>query len=112
MVVSEQFKQYIISLIKDVPTEVFEGLFYIFCIVTITLIAFRGWKRGWRKVVVLLLIEYALLIFSSTVIYRKSVAGVGHSICPFWSYEAIKQGRDDLKAEIAMKSMTERKNFV
>lgn len=100
---SEQFKRYLVSLYQDVPTEVYEGLLSIFCIGVVVIIAFRGWKRGWRKIAGLLLVEYVFLIYCSTVIYRKASEGVaGHNFSPFWSYEAIQNGRQDLIAENAM----------
>lgn len=99
----EQFRQYAINLYQNVPTEVYEGLLSIFCLGAIGLIAFFGWKKGWKKVVGLLLAEYVFLIYCSTVIYRKVAEGVvGHNFSPFWSYEAIKNGREDLIAENIM----------
>lgn len=102
----EQFKQYVINLYQDVPTEVYEGLLSIFCLGAVGLIAFLGWKRGWRKVVGLLLAEYVFLIYCATVIYRKVSEGVvGHNFHPFWSYEAIKNGKEDLIAENIMNAI-------
>lgn len=99
----EQFRQYIIKLYQNVPTEVYEGLLSIFCIGAVGLIAFLGWKRGWIKIVGLFLAEYVFLIYCTTVICRKVAEGVaGHNFNPFWSYEAIKNGREDLIAEIIM----------
>lgn len=97
------FGQYIIKLYQDVPTEVYEGLLSIFCVVASGLITFLGWKGGWKKVIGLLLAEYVFLIYSSTVICRKVAEGVaGHNFSPLWSYEAIKNGREDLLAENIM----------
>lgn len=99
----EQFRQYVINLYQDVPTEVYEGLLSIFCIGAIGLFVFLGWKRGWKKVAGLLLAEYVFLIYCSTVICRKVAESVvGHNFHPFWSYEAIKNGRVDLVAENIM----------
>ena len=100
---NEQLRRYFINLYKGVPTDVYEGLLSIFCLGAIGLIAFFGWKKGWKKVVGLLLAEYVFLIYCSTVIYRKVAEGVvGHNFSPFWSYEAIKNGREDLIAENIM----------
>lgn len=96
----ELFRQYFISLYQDVPTEVYEGLLILFCLGTIGLIAFVGWKRVWRKIVGLLLAEYVFLIYCSTVICRRITEGVvGSNFSPFWSYEAIGKGKEDLIAE-------------
>lgn len=99
----EQIKQYIINLYQDVPTEVYEGLLSLSCIGTVGVIAFLGWKNGWSKVVGLLLAEYVLLLYCSTVICRKVEDGVaGYNFSPFWSYEAINNGREDLIVENIM----------
>ena len=82
----ELFWQYVINLYQDVPTEVYEGLLSVFCIGAVGLIAFLGWKRGWKKVVGLLLVEYVFFIYCSTVIFRTRVEEVGHNFTPFWSY--------------------------
>lgn len=99
----EQFRQYFIRLYQDIPTEIYDGLISIFCLGALGLIAFLGWRRGWKKVVGLLLSEYVFLIYCTTVICRKVAVGVvGHNFSPFWSYEAIKNGREDLIAENIM----------
>ncbi len=99
----ELFKQYVINLYQDIPTEVYEGLLSLFCLGAVGFIAFCGWKRGWRNIAWLLLTEYVFLIYSSTVICRKVSEGIaGHNFSLFWSYEAIKNGRDDLIAENIM----------
>lgn len=99
----EQFRQYVINLYQNIPTEVYEGLLSIFCLGVIGLVAFFGWRRGWKKVAGLLLAEYVFLLYCSTVICRKVSEGVvGHNFSPFWSYEAIKNGREDLIAENIM----------
>ena len=99
----EQFRQYAINLYQDVPTEVYEGLLSIFCLGVVGIFVILGWKRGWRKVAGLLFAEYIFLIYCSTVICRKASEGVaGHNFNLFWSYEAIKNGREDLIAENIM----------
>lgn len=99
----EQIKQYIINLYQDIPTEVYEGLLSIFCIGVVGLFVSFGWIQGWKKVVGLLLSEYVFLVYCSTVICRKVAGGVlGYNFNPFWSYNAIKNGREDLVAENIM----------
>lgn len=102
----EQFKQYVINLYQDVPTEVYEGLLSVSCLGTVGLLILFGWKRGWRWVSGLLLAEYVILIYCSTVICRKvSEGAVGHNFSPFWSYEAIKNGKENLIAENIMNAI-------
>jgi glycopeptide antibiotics resistance protein len=97
------FHQYLINLYQDVPTEVYEGLISIFCLGTVGFFVIYGWKKGWKKVLGLLLTEYVFLICCSTVICRKVAEGVfGYNFSPFWSYEAIKNGREDVIAENIM----------
>ena len=102
----ELFRQYIVSIVslyQDVPTDVYDGLLSISYIGAVVLIAFLGWKRGRKKVAGLLLAEYIFLIYCSTVICRTEAEGVpGYNPSPFWSYEAIKNGREDLVAENIM----------
>ena len=93
----EQFRQYVIKLYQDVPTEVYEGLLSIFCIGVVGLLVFFGWKRGWKKIVGLLLAEYVFLIYSSTLIFRNYSESCGFEFTPFWSYD-----RTDLIAENIM----------
>lgn len=52
-----------------------------------------------RRVCILLLYVYLLLILGSTVIFRTYNNEVGHNFTPFWSYAAINDGRDDLIVE-------------
>jgi glycopeptide antibiotics resistance protein len=82
-----EFKQYIISLYKDIPQEVYEGLLSIFCIGLVVFIAWKGFKTGLRYSATLLLIEYVFLIFCSTVIFRAVSATRQYDFHPFWSYD-------------------------
>lgn len=103
MWVREEFKQYILNLYQDVPSEIYEGLLSLLCIGAVGFFIIFGWKRGWRKIVGLLLVEYVFLIYFSTVFCRKVADGItGHNYTLFWSYEAIKNGREDLAAENIM----------
>ena len=67
-----EFKQYIISLYKDIPQEVYEGLLSIFCIGLVVFIAWKGLKTGLRYSATLLLVEYIFLLFCSTVFFRTT----------------------------------------
>ena len=53
----DEFKQYIISLYKDIPQEVYEGLLSVFCLGVVFFVAFKGIRTGFRWSSVLLLIE-------------------------------------------------------
>lgn len=99
----ELFRQYIIRLYQDIPTEVYEGLLSIFCIGVVGFIVFYGWKSGWRNIAWLLLTEYVFLIYCSTVICRETSEGiVGHDFHPLWSYKAFIEGKEELLPENIM----------
>jgi len=95
--VQDEFKQYIISLYKDIPQEVYEGLLSVFCLGVVLFIAFKGVRTGFRWSSVLLLIEYIFLLFCSTVIFRPTGETRQYDFHPFWSYD-----RPDLLVENIM----------
>ena len=94
---SEEFKQYVISLNQDIPLEVYEGLLAVFCLGAIVFIAWKGLKTGCRYSVALLLLEYIFVLFCSTVIFRVSGETRHYNFHPFWSYD-----RPDLLVENIM----------
>ena len=98
----EQFRQYIINLYQDIPQEVYEGLLSVFCLGLVVFIAWKGFKTGLQYSVSLLLIEYIFLIFCSTVFFRTTSESRKYDFQPFWSYQAIQDGREDLLAENIM----------
>ena len=83
----DEFKQYIISLYKDIPQEVYEGLLSVFYLGVVLFIAFKGVRIGLRWSSVLLLIEYIFLLFCSTVIFRPTGETRQYDFHPFWSYD-------------------------
>ena len=98
----EQIAEYVISLYKDIPMAVYEGLLAVLCLGAVAIIVCYGLKRSLKWIVGLLLVEYIFLIFCSTVIYRKGYEGAGYELSPFWSYTAIQEGRIELFAENIM----------
>ena len=98
----EQIKEYALSLYRDIPATVYEGLLSVFYLGVVIIIAFWGFRNGWRKIAGLILVEYVFLIYCSTVIFRTAADGNGHNFRPFWSYEAIENGRSELFAENLM----------
>lgn len=94
---SDEFKQYVISLYQDVPQEVYEGLLSVFCLGLVIFIAWKGFKTGLRYSAILLLVEYVFLIFCSTVIFRATGETRQYDFHPFWSYS-----RPDLLVENIM----------
>lgn len=98
----DQILDYFESLYKDIPMAVYEGLLSVLCLGVVVIIACYGLKRGWRKILGLILAEYVFVIFCSTVLFRTAVDRNGHEFKPFWSYEAIENGRSELLVENIM----------
>ena len=94
---SEEFKQYVISLYQDIPQEVYEGLLSVFCVGLVVFIAWKGFRTGLRYSAVLLLVEYIFLLFCSTVFFRTPGDTRQYDFHPFWSYS-----RPDLFVENLM----------
>lgn len=76
---------------------VYEGLLSIFSLGLVIFIAWKGFKTGLRYFVVLLLIEYTILMFCSTILFRTSCETRQYDFHPFWSYS-----RPDLFVENIM----------
>lgn len=81
---------------------VYEGLLSVLCLGVVVIIVCYGLKRGWRKIAGLILVGYVFVIYCSTVLFRTAADGNGHELTPFWSYEAIGNGRSELLAENVM----------
>lgn len=97
------FGQYIVDLYNNVPSVIYEGLVSVFCIGTVLILAFIGFRRGSKYIAGLLLVEYVFLLFCVIVflIVASDVIS-GHNFHPFWSYAAILQGRYFLIVEKIM----------
>lgn len=98
----EQIAEYVILLYRDIPIAVYEGLLSVLCFGVVVIIVCYGLKRGWSWIAGLLLVEYMLLIYCSTVVYRNCYESVGYEMRPFGSYAAIQDGRTELFAENIM----------
>lgn len=98
----EQIAEYVISIYRDIPMAVYEGLLSVLCLGVVVIIACYGVKRGWRRIAGLVLAEYIFLIYCSTVFYRTTLAERKNDFHPFWSYRAIEDGRLELLPENIM----------
>jgi glycopeptide antibiotics resistance protein len=87
----ELFEQYFTSLYRVIPESVYEGLLSVFCLAVVACFAIKGLKRGWMLFPKIVLAEYLLLIFCSTVFFRSNVKLQGYNFTPLWSYLAIQQ---------------------
>lgn len=91
----DQLWKYIISLYKEVPISVYEDLIALLCIGSVIILCIWGFRRGWRKICLLLLGEYIYLLFGSTVIYREASDAIsGHCFYLLWSYRAYLIGEN------------------
>lgn len=77
---------YLWRLLNGVPLVVYEGLLLIFIIGTVFVVALKGRHFG-RYVAFLLIIEYIILIFCSTVVFRYATAFDKCKFTLFWSYD-------------------------
>ena len=92
----EELKLYILSLISGIPHFIYEGLLSVFLIGAVILLVSK-WRESIKDIVLLLLIEYLFLIYSSTVFLREDRGVIRCEIIPFWSYS-----RPDLLVENLM----------
>ena len=81
--------QYIVNRFQDIPTSFYVGMILLFLVGTICFLAFRGFKKGLRWSARLLLAEYALWIFYSTVLVRSVMKVREHRLIPFGSYQGL-----------------------
>ena len=81
-----QFGDYIEFLINGIPHNVYVLALVVFCIGSALLLLTRGWNKSLRYCMGLLLSEYVILIYCSTVFFRASMAERQYDFTPFWSY--------------------------
>ena len=101
----KQLWNYSQELINQVPQYVYEGAGSIFCIGLVTFVAWKGLKVGLLYTSALLLLEYILLLFCSTVFYRDPLPERKYDFQPLWSYKAIEEGQTVLLSENMMNVM-------
>lgn len=96
------FNWYATHLYRGIPICVYESLLFLLCFGVVILIAIKGFGKGKRALIGLLVVEYVVLIYCSTVFFRKDMEASGHNLNLFWSYEAINKGKYDILAESIM----------
>ena len=97
------FWSYFVILSNDVPTYIYESLFYLLCLVSVIAIALKGWKKGLLMSSHFALVEYVFLIYCSTVMFREVNEEYEYHFKPFWSYAAYDSvNRPDLLPENIM----------
>ena len=81
-------------LVNDIPHELY---FLALIILFASLLLFVGWKglrKGFRYSLGVLLVEYVVLIYCSTVLLRPTNKIATYDFKPFWSYQAFWDGRE------------------
>lgn len=89
---------YVERLHFNVPGYVYIGLFLLFCIGMVFLVLYGGLKKGLRLSLGLLLAEYLIWLYCSTLLFRPYKEKIGYDYHPFWSYISIQNGKEDLLA--------------
>ena len=90
----DKWSRYFHLCFSDIPTSVFAGLLLFFCLGTVLLLVFLGWKKGLKWISRLLLAEYIILILLLSVVFRESRMNQSYNLRPFWSYRVIQNGNE------------------
>lgn len=98
-------KDYIFSLMKTTPPELYAGLMLMLVIgVTVSLWTL-GLKKGVQASALIFFIIYGLYVICTTVLYRHLLAESRINLIPLWSYTAIMNGEVKLIKQIIMNIM-------
>lgn len=89
-----------VELYMSTPRALFIGFVCACCFVMALLKLFGCANIKLKWFVWIILIEYVVLLYSFTVFLRPSQLSSRYVITPFWSYDAIQEGRHELIAEI------------
>lgn len=90
----EDLKNYSIQLLNDIPYEMYAAMLIAFFVGVLVLIGSYGFRKGVSYSLKLLIVEYACLLYSSTVIFRPAMSVRFYDFTPFWSYRAIMDGSE------------------
>lgn len=102
MSVIYRFRSFISFSFRDVPTGFIVGLVLAFILGAILSVMVLGWKMGLKWSAGWLLVEYLFLLLYLTVFVRNTQAEWTYNLSPFWSYQAIREGRDDILVQVVM----------
>ena len=82
------------SLVNDIPHELYIIALIVFVSSFLISIGLKGFRKGMRYSMAVLLIEYICLIYCSTVFFRNVRRDIQYDYMPFWSYQAYFDGRE------------------
>lgn len=86
MLSNKVINEYFQTLYRGVPQEFYVLALILLCVGAFWIFATKRGNEGWRYATRLLLIEYILFIFCSTVFFRKVSKVRAFDLTPFWSY--------------------------
>lgn len=96
--ITRLFADYLHILTTAVPPYIFMALFAFICIgLVIGLVKYRCLRVSF--IAKLMFVAYILIIFSATVVFRVPAGFYRFEFIPFWSYDAIRSGQNDLLGE-------------
>lgn len=79
------FQEYVLALYNGIPIYAYEMLVSIAVLGVVASLIWKGWSSG-RYIAGLFSVEYIVLIFFSTVIFRQVGTERQYNFTPFWSY--------------------------
>lgn len=79
-------QDYLNVLNTSVPKELYWILGVLFCVGCILFVVYYGVDKGLRYTSRLLLFEYLLFLYCSTVFCRAPMVEVNYNLVPFWGY--------------------------
>lgn len=94
--------RYMYDSYSKLPTWVYDSLLVLLCVGAVMAFLSFGTRKGGRMTLRLLLTEYVIMIFCSTIFFRSVMNERQYDFHPFWSYAAIDDGRGDLLEENIM----------
>ena len=98
----ELFKQYILGQFLEIPACVYIALVLSIAGSAVFIFSIKRFNNRKRNFCFLLLLEYVVLIYCSTVFFRPYIQNPEHNLTPFWSYSEIKDGLECLIPVVVM----------
>ncbi len=87
-------KDYWEALVNDIPHELYLMALIVLLAFLLLFVWWRGLGKGLRYSLGVLLVEYLVLIYCSTVFFRPTGKVATYDYKPFWSYQAYFEGRE------------------
>ena len=98
----EEFKEYLFQLCQCIPVYIWQCILVLFVVGTALIFHVHGFLRGYRKVGILVLIEYLLLVLCSTVVFRKANDITLVEAFPFERYKELIEGGKHIEPDLFM----------